>query len=64
MHCYHKVMVWFTSNQFAGTEISKFAEVVVIMSGTSASPVTISITPSMLSPVSAMSKLCTLYFNH
>ena len=45
----------FTSGKFNGSESSGFIEVVVrITGGTSSSPITVTVTPSVQSPVSAM----------
>ena len=49
--------VEFTSGQFSGSESSEFIEVVVrITGGTSSTPITVTVTPSVQSPVSAMGK--------
>ena len=48
-------MVGFASAQFTGSESSGFIEVVVtITGGTSNTPITVTVTPSVQSPVSAM----------
>ena len=47
----------FTSGQFVGSESSGFIEVIVrIKNGTSSTPITVTITPSVQSPVSASGK--------
>ena len=44
----------FTSGQFVGSESSGFIEVIVrITGGTSSTPITVTVTPSVQSPVSA-----------
>ena len=49
--------VEFTSAQFSGSESSQSIEVVVrITGGTSTTPITVTVTPSLQSPVSAMGK--------
>ena len=51
-------MVEFTSGQFTGSESSGFIEVVVrITGGTSSDPITVTVTPSQQSPVSALGEL-------
>ena len=48
----------FASEQFTGSESSGFIEVVVrITGGTSITPITVTVTPTEQSPVSAMGKL-------
>ena len=48
-------MVGFASGQFTGSESSEFIEVVVSLTGgTSNTPITVTVTPSEQSPVSAM----------
>ena len=45
----------FTSAKFVGSESSGFIEVIVIITGGSSStPITVTVTPSVQSPVSAM----------
>ena len=45
----------FTSGQFSGSESSGFIEVVVrITGGSSTTPITVTVTPSVQSPVSAI----------
>ena len=47
----------FTSGQFIGSESSGFIEVIVrITGGTSSTPITVTVTPSVQSPVSARGK--------
>ena len=47
----------FTSGQFVGSESSGFIEVIVrIREGSSSTPITVTITPSVQSPVSASGK--------
>ena len=49
--------VEFTSEQFVGSESSGFIEVEVrITGGTSSTSITVTVTPSVQSPVSAMGK--------
>ena len=49
------LLVEFKSGQFTGSESSGFIEVTVrITGGTSNTPITVTITPSVQSPVSAM----------
>ena len=49
------LMIGFTSGQFIGSESSGFIEVIVrITGGTSSSPITVTVTPTVQSPVSAM----------
>ena len=49
------LVVEFTSGQFTGSESSGFIEVVVrLTGGTSNTPITVTVTPSEQSPVSAM----------
>ena len=49
------LMVEFASGQFTDSESSGFIEVIVrIMGGTSNTPITVTVTPSVQSPVSAM----------
>ena len=58
-HWYDYVVltVEFASGQFSGTESSELIEVVVrITGGTSTTPITVTVTPSVQSPVSAMGK--------
>jgi len=51
--------VEFVSEQFTGSESSRFIEVVVrLTGGTSNTPITVIVTPSEQSPVSAMGMLC------
>ena len=48
-------MIGFTSGQFTGSESSEFIEVIVrVTGGTSSSPITVTVTPTVQSPVSAM----------
>ena len=55
MLCILVLVVQFTSGQFSGSESSGFIEVVVrITGGTSGNPITVTVTPSVQSPVSAM----------
>ena len=50
-------VVEFTSGQFVGSESSGFIEVIVrITGGSSSTPITVIVTPSVQSPVSAMGK--------
>ena len=52
---YVVLIVEFASGQFTGSESSEFIEVTVrIMGGTSNTPITVTVTPSVQSPVSAM----------
>ena len=47
----------FPSERFAGSESSGFIEVIVrITGGSSSTPITVTVTPSVQSPVSAMGK--------
>ena len=56
------LMVEFASGQFTGLESSGFIEVIVrVTGGVSSSPITVTVTPSEQSPVSAMGKLCICY---
>ena len=49
--------VEFTSGQFSGSESSELIEIIVrITGGTSSTPITVTVTPSVQSPVSAMGK--------
>ena len=49
--------VEFTSGQFGGSESSGFIEVIVrITKGSSSTPITITVTPSVQSPVSALGR--------
>ena len=49
------LVVEFTPGQFTGSESSGFIEVTVrITGGTSSSPITVMVTPSLQSPVSVM----------
>ena len=49
------LVVEFTSGQFTGSESSGFLEVVVrITGGVSTSPINVTVTPSVQSPVSAV----------
>jgi len=49
------LIVEFASGQFNGSESSRFIEVIVrLTGGTSKTPVTVTVTPSEQSPVSAM----------
>ena len=51
------LVVEFASEQFVGSESSGFIEVIVrITGGSSSTPVTVTVTPSVLSPVSAMGR--------
>ena len=50
-------MVGFASEQFVGSESSGFIEVIVsITGGSSSTPITVTVTPSVQSSVSAMGK--------
>ena len=52
---YVVLMVEFASGQFTGSELSGFIEVIVrVTGGVSSSPITVTVTPSEQSPVSAM----------
>ena len=47
----------FASGQFVGSESSGFIEVIVIVAGgSSITPITVTVTPSVQSPVSAMGR--------
>ena len=49
------LVVEFASSQFNGSESSEFIEVIVrIADGSSSTPITVTVTPSEQSPVSAM----------
>ena len=49
--------VEFASGQFVGSESSGFIEVIVIVAGgSSITPITVTVTPSVQSPVSAMGR--------
>ena len=51
-------MVEFASAQFNGSESSGFIEVAVIITGgTSTTPITVTVTPTEQTPLSAMGKL-------
>ena len=51
------LLVEFASGQFTGSESSGFIEVIVrVTGGVSSSPITVTVTPSEQSPVSAMGK--------
>ena len=51
----------FTSAEFTGSESSGFIEVIVrVTGGTSSSPITVTVTPTVQSPVSAMGMLIML----
>ena len=53
----HLAIVGFTSGQFVGSESSGLIEVIVrITGGSSSTPITVTVTPSVQSPVSAMGK--------
>ena len=55
----------FTSGQFVGSESSGFIEVIVrITGGSSSTPITVTVTPSVQSPVSAMGKWWLLTVNY
>ena len=55
LYAYVALTVEFASAQFSGTESSQSIEVVVgITGGTSTTPITVTVTPSVQSPVSAM----------
>ena len=55
--------VEFTSGQFTGSESSGFIEVIVrITGGRSSSPITITVTPTVQSPVSAMGMLIMQFY--
>ena len=52
---YKGLVVEFASGQFTGSESSGFIEVIVrVTGGTSNSPITATVTPTVQSPVSAM----------
>ena len=52
---YVVLVVEFSSREFTGSESSGFIEVIVrITGGTSTTPITVTITPSVQSPISAM----------
>ena len=52
------LVVEFTSGQFSGSESSGFIEVIVrITEGTSIDPITITVTSSVQSPVSAIARV-------
>ena len=54
--------VEFESQQFTGSELSGFIEVVVkITGGTSTSPITVTVIPSVQFPISAMGTLILHY---
>ena len=54
-YTYVVLVVEFVSGQFAGSESSGFIEVIVrITGGTSNTPITVTVTPTEQSPVSAM----------
>ena len=56
-YVYVVLMVEFASGQFIGSESSGFIEVVVrITGGSSSAPITVTVTPSVQSPVSAMGR--------
>ena len=56
-------MVEFASGQFTGSESSGFIEVIVrVTGGVSSSPITVTVTPSEQSPVSAMGKFVYMAF--
>ena len=51
------LFVEFASGQFTGSESSGFIEIIVIITGGSSStPITVTVTPSVQSPVSASGK--------
>ena len=51
------LVVEFASGQFVGSESSGFIEVIVrVRRGTSSTPITVTVTPSVQSPVSAMGR--------
>ena len=55
--CLLVLIVEFTSEQFVGSESLGFIEVIVrITGGSSSTPITVTVTPSVQSPVSAMGK--------
>ena len=55
------LIIEFASGQFTGSESSGFIEVIVrITGGTSSSPITVTVTPTVQSPVSAMGMLIML----
>ena len=57
LYVYVVLTVEFASGQFSGSESSEFIEVVVrITGGTFTTPITVTVTPSIQSPVSAMGK--------
>ena len=58
------VIVEFTLGQFVGSESSRFIEVIVrIREGSSSTPITVTVTPSVQSPVSAMGRQWLLTVN-
>ena len=57
-------MVEFASGQFVGSESSGFIEVIVRIGGSSSTPITVTVTPSVQSPVSAMGKWWLLTVNY
>ena len=58
------LVIEFASGQFVGSESSGFIEVIVrITGGSSSTPITVTITPSVQSPVSASGKWWLLTFN-
>ena len=58
-HCCVVLVINFTSEQFTVTESSGLVEVMVMMEGgTSTSPISVIVTPSEQSPVSATGKEC------
>ena len=55
--CLIVLTVGFTSAQFSGSESSQSIEVIVsITGGSSSTPITVTVTPSVQTPVSAMGK--------
>ena len=58
------LVVGFASGQFDGSESSRFIEVIVrITGGSSSTPITVTVTPSVQSPVSAMGRQWLLTVN-
>ena len=71
--CSHTLVlvVGFASGQFTGSELSEFIEVIVsVTGGTSSTPITVTVTPAIQSPVSAMGMcmltiiIWTVYINY
>ena len=56
------LVVEFASGQFTGSESSGFIEVIVrVTGGSSSTPITVTVTPSEQSPLSAMGKHVLIY---